>query len=228
MGASVYSVAIAHDTGKRHVITKIINTDAAEKSVRINNDGKTYVDEDGERYVLENNERREITEQELAEFERMMKEAESLSNLKHVGKFGSGIIVAPFGIAEPLGDVDIELDDFTIIQGMESGFIPMPLTFHEEFAIELEDLEAGEPLRGLTKVIRSTRPERELTLALAEIEELHAKQKMDKKTLEKVRKKLESAREKLAKDRKKLRESEREARAEIERLREEYTSNRAY
>ena len=194
---SVYAIS-AENVEKHKKIIKIHAADTGQKSIiKINKDGKTFIEEDGKRSVLEHDQRRDMTDEEEAEFDQDMHNVEvnilADHELKSLSQSGGSkqirIIQA--------GDGEISEHDWQEIHNsIREAEIEIE-TQHDEFAIVQHELKEAQK----------------------EIEAAHQADELSVKAMRKAQKQIESTQESLLRDKAKMRLALEQARAEVERLR---------
>jgi len=200
---SLYAVS-AEKAVKHKKVIKMHKGDGAKKSmIKINKDGKTFVDEDGKRYVLEDDQRREMTSEEAAQFDKEIGDVEkNIMSKHHKMLSGDGGKHKQIKIIQK-GDGELSEEEWEEIhESIREVEIEIEKN-HDEFAMVQHELEAAQK----------------------EIEAAHKADEISASAMRKAQKQIESTQRTLEKDKERMRQALEQARAEVERLRRELSSS---
>lgn len=229
--ASLYAMAGSHKEGEaghddkqghKHVEKRVImmeHDESSDRKIKINLDGKQYVEKNGEKYVIEDGNQRPMTEEEQKTFESHVSSAQKhtkvVKHKKHIkgkdGKTGHKMIKV---IRTEGGEEMSEEEIAKIIEEAEA----MAEGALSEVEIELMEHE-----------VEMASVEKEMENAMRDLEAAYEERAISQKEMKKAQKQIESARAQLEADRKKMEASIEQARKQTEKVRKDLNKDkRAY
>ena len=202
---SLYAVS-AEKIVKHKKVIKMHKGDGTQKSIiKINKDGKTFVDEDGKRYVVEGEQKRELTAAEAEQFDLEVSQVEKNIMSKHHGMASVGGAehkqIKIIRTGDGTGDISDE-EWVEIHESIREAEMDIE-KHHDEFAMVQHELEAAQK----------------------EIEAAHEADKISAKAMRKAQKQIASTQKRIEKDKVKMQQALEQARADVEQLRTELKSS---
>jgi beta-lactamase regulating signal transducer with metallopeptidase domain len=229
--ASIYSLAMAHDTKSHDANVKVIVKNGAKHKIKLIDDELTYIEEGGDKYVVENGVRREMTAADAAKFEEMTQELE----LKQMVEMGSGGAMPGHRVISIVkshsseGDIDLAevLKGLEGLEGLEA--LKELKGGHGVHSVKsLASLEGLHSLNGLSDIdikiladVDMSLAEQELADALKSLENAKATEKADKKRFKDSARELKEIQKQLSKDQERMEKTREKALAAAKKAREQ-------